>query len=82
MVVWLRYNLAERTLAQPPQGGGQAQQEPNSVKAPMVEAEHKENPAQGKWQEAQHTGNWDSKKTNSEEPHVAQSQIPENLWLR
>ena len=78
----LVFNLAETTSAWPPQGGGRAQQELYSAKAPTVEAEHKENPAQGKWQEAQHTGNLDSKKTNSEEPHVAQSQIPENLWLR
>ena len=52
MVPFLRFNLAETTSAQPPQGGGQAQQEPNSAKAPVVEAEHDENPAQQKWQEA------------------------------
>ena len=56
---WLRFNLAETTSAQPPQGGGQAQQEPNSAKAPTVGAEHEENPVWGKWQ-AQCAGNWDS----------------------
>ena len=35
MVLWLGFNMA-------------AQQEPDSVKAPAVEAEHEENPAQGK----------------------------------
>ena len=49
MVLWLGFNLAERTSAMPPQGGGQAQQEPNSAKVPMVEAEQEENPARGKW---------------------------------
>ena len=48
MVPRLGFNLAETTLVQSEQGGGQAQQEPNSGKAPKVEAECKENPAQGK----------------------------------
>ena len=82
MVLWLGFNLAERTLAMPPQGGGQAQQEPNSVKAPTLEAESEENPAQGKWQEAHSAGNWDSEKRIQQKPHVAQSQIPEDLQLR
>ena len=63
MVLFLGFNLAETTLAWPWQGRGQAQQKPNSVKAPTVEDEHKENPVQCKWQEAQHSGNWD-RKTN------------------
>ena len=82
MVLWLQFNLAETTLAQPPQGGGQAQQEPNLAKAPVVEAEHEENPAQEKWQEAQHAGNQDSKKPTQQKAHMAQSQIPEDLRLR
>ena len=61
MVPFLRLNLAETTLAWPPGGGGQAQQKPNSAKAPTVEDEREENPAQGKWQKAQHAGNQDSK---------------------
>ena len=48
MVPWLQFNLAETTSAQPMQGRDQAQQEPNSAKVSMVEAEFKENPAQGK----------------------------------
>ena len=64
------------------QGESKAQQEPNSVKAPVVGAERKENPAQGKWQEAQHAGNWDSEKWTQQKAHKAQSQIPEDLWLR
>ena len=59
--VWLGFKLAETTLVQDLQGGGQAQQEPNSVKYPAVEAEWEENPVQGKWQEAQCAGNEDSK---------------------
>ena len=62
MVLWLGFNLAETTSARPPQGGGQTQQEPNSAKAPPVEAEREENLAQGKWQEAQRAGHWDSEK--------------------
>ena len=52
MVPFLRFNLAETTLAWPPWGKGQAQQKCNSAKAPLVEAECEENPAQWKWQEA------------------------------
>ena len=48
MVPFLGFNLAEITLAQPLQGRGQTQQKPNYAKAPVVEAEHEENPAQGK----------------------------------
>ena len=82
MVPWLQFNVAEITSAQPPQGGGQAQQEPNSAKAPMVEAEQKENPVQGKWLEAQCAGNWDLRKQTQQKALAAQSQIPEDLWLR
>ena len=39
-----------------------AQQEHDLVKPPAVEAEHEENGAQGKRQEAQHAGNQDSEK--------------------
>ena len=55
----LVFNLAETTLVWPLQRGGQAQKEANSD---AVEAEWKENLAQGKWQEAQSAGNQDSKK--------------------
>ena len=48
MVLFLGFNLAETTLAQPPQGRGQAQQRPNSEKAPTVEAECEENPVRCK----------------------------------
>ena len=51
------------------------------MKAPMVGAECKENQVQGKWQEAQHAGNWDSGKQTQQKAHVAQSQIPEDLQL-
>ena len=52
MLLWLTFNLVQTTSAQPPRGGGQTQQKPNLVKAPMAEAECEENPAQWKWQEA------------------------------
>ena len=81
MVPWLWFNLAETTLAWPPQAGGQAQQT-NLVKAPMVEAECEENPAQRKWQEAQCAGNQDSEIQTQHKAHTAQSHIPEDLQLR
>ena len=68
-------------LGAAPQGEGQAQQEPNSVKAPMVGADQEENPMQGKWQEAQHAGNLDSEERTQQKAHAAQSQIPEDLQL-
>ena len=46
--------------------------------------ECKEDPAQGKWQEAQGAGNGESKKKKKQtqqKAHVAQSQIPEDLQL-
>ena len=82
MVPFLALNLDETTLAWPLQGGSQAQQEPNSGKAPMVEAEHEENPPQGKGQEAQHAGNWNIEKQAQQKVHAAQCQIPEDLPLR
>ena len=72
MVLFLGFNLPETTSVWPPQGGNQAQQEPKSAKAPVVEAEHDENSAQGKRQKAQHTGNWDSKKQTQQKAHLAQ----------
>jgi len=60
-VPFLGFNLAETTLAQTPQGGGQAQQKPNKAKALSVEAECEENPVQQKEKEAQHVRNQDSK---------------------
>ena len=82
IVPFLRFNLAETTAAWPLQDRGQAQQKPNLVPASTVEAEHEENPAQGKWKEAHCAGNWDSKKQTHQKAHKAQSQVPENLWLR
>ena len=70
-MLWLEFNQAETTLQQPPQGGSQAQQEPNSAKAPMVEAEHEENPAQGNWQEAHRAGDQDSEKQTQQKAHAA-----------
>ena len=81
MVPWLRFNLAETTLAHPLHGGGQAQQETNSAKAPIVE-NHEENPVQGNWQEALHAGYQDSEKQTHQKAHAAQSEIPEDLGLR
>ena len=46
MVLFLGFNLAKTTSVWPPRGGSQAQQEPKSVKPPVVEAEYEENPAQ------------------------------------
>ena len=45
--------------------------------------ECKEDPAQGKWQEAQYAGNRESKKKKQtqQKAHVAQSQTPEDLQL-
>ena len=79
MVPWLGFNLAETTSAWLSQGGSQEQQEHNLVKAPTVEVECKENPAQGKWQEAQCAENKDSEKRTQQKAHTAQSQIPEDL---
>ena len=81
-MLWLGFNLAETTSARPPQGGGQAQQEPNSAKAHAVEVEREENPAQGNWQEAHRAGDQDSEKQTQQKAHAAQPQIPEDLQLR
>ena len=48
MVLFLGFNLAETTLAKPPRGGSEVQQEPNAANDPVVEAECEENPAQWK----------------------------------
>ena len=81
MVPFVEFNMAQTTSVQALQGGSQSQWEPNSVKGPAVKAECKENPVQGKWQEAHHAENQDSRKTNSAESSQAQSQIPEDLQL-
>ena len=47
--------------------------------APAVEVEREENPVQGK---AHCAGNRDSKEQTRQKAHMAQSQIPEDLWLR
>ena len=46
-----------------------------------MEVERKENPAQGKWQEAQHAENKDSE-TKLSRKLTQLSQIPEDLQLR
>ena len=69
--------MAETTSARPTQGGDQAQQEPNSAKAPRVEAEREENPVQ----EARRAGDQDSKKQTQKKAHAAQPEIPEDLRL-
>ena len=61
MVLFLRFNLAKTSSARTLRGRGQAQQKPDVAKAPAEEPEQEENPAEGKWQEAQHAGNQDSK---------------------
>ena len=48
-------------------------------KAPAVEAEREENPAQGK---AHRAGNQDSEKQTQQKARTAQSQIPEDFQLR
>ena len=47
MVLFLRFNLAETTSVRPPQGRGQAQQEPNLAKASKVEAKPKKTQCRG-----------------------------------
>ena len=47
--------------------------------APVVEVEREENPALGK---AHRAGDQDSEKQTQQKAHVAQPQIPEDLWLR
>ena len=81
MVPFLGFNLAETALAWPPQGRGQAQQKPSLAKAPKVEAECEENPAQGK---TRGPACWKlrEQKQTQQKAHVAQSQIPEDLQLR
>ena len=52
-----QFNLAETTWAWSIRGRGQAQKNPNSAKAPTVEVECEENPAQWKRRETQRAGN-------------------------
>ena len=75
MVPWLGFNLAETTSLRkrPSTAGAQLS------KAPAVEAELEENPAQGK---AHRAGNQDSEKQTQQKARTAQSQIPEDLRLR
>ena len=75
MVLWLGCNLAETTSMwkKPGTAGAQLRE------APTVEVEREENPAQGK---AHRAGNQDREKQTQQKAHAAQSQIPEDLWLR
>ena len=75
MVLLLGFNLAETTSSRkrPSTAGAQLSE------APVVEAEHEENRAQGK---AHRSGNWDSEKQTQQKAHAAQFQIPEDLRLR
>ena len=82
MVPFVRFNLAETTSSRPHEEETMHSRNPTLNEAPMAEAEQEENPAQGKWQEAQSTGNWDSEKQTQQKAHVTQSQIPEDLQLR
>ena len=70
MVPFLGFNLAETTLARPPRGGAQAQQKPNSVKAPVVEAELKK---------TQHSGS--DKKPSVLETGTAKTNLAKLTWL-
>ena len=75
MVPWLGFNPAETTsMPKRPSAAGAQLSE-----APVVEAEHEENPVQGKVRRA---GNQDSEKWTQQKAHVAQPQIPEDLRLR
>ena len=73
MVLWLGCNLAETTSMwkKPGTAGAQLRE------APTVEVEREENPAQGK---ANGAGNRDSEKQTRQKAHMAQFQIPEDLW--
>ena len=82
MVPSLRFNLAETTSAWPPARRRPSTAGPNSANAPAAEAECKENPAQGKWQEARHAGNRGSETQTQKEAHPSQAQIPEDLRVR
>ena len=82
MVPSLRFNLAETTSAWPPARRRPSTAGPNSAKAPAVEAECEENPAQGKWQEARHAGNRGSEKQTQKKAHVSRAQTPEGLRVR
>ena len=75
MVLWLGFKLAETTSTRkrPSAAGTQLSE------APVVEEERKENPAQGKVHRA---GNRSSEKQTQHKAHAAQTQIPEDLWLR
>ena len=75
MVLLLGFNLAETISAwkRPSTAGAQLSE------APTVEGEREGNPVQGK---GHHAGNQDSEKQTQQKAHVAQSQIPEDLWLR
>ena len=74
MVPWLGFNLAETTSAQkrPSTAGAQLRE------SPTLEGKQR-NPAQGK---AHCAGNLDSEKRTQQKAHAAQSQIPEDLWIR
>ena len=79
MVPFLGFNLAVTTSAQPLQGRGQVQQKPNSVKGPVVEAEHEENPSAGEvgvLEEAQHAATGTAKINSAESSCSSDSRRP------
>ena len=80
LVRFLGFNPAEATSAQSPQGGGQAQQKPNS--APVVEVEYQENPAQGEVTRSPACWKLGQQKQTQQKAQRAQSQIAEDFWLR
>ena len=64
MVLWLRFNLAETTPARA-RGAEANTAEAQLGESSCVKADWEENPAQGKWKEAKHCGNQDSKNKRS-----------------
>ena len=75
IVPWLKFNLAETTSTwkRPSTAGAQLS------KAPAVEKECEENPAQGK---ARRARNQHSEKQTQQKAQAAQPQIPADIWLR
>ena len=76
MVPFLGFNLAETTLARPPRGGAQAQQKPNSVKAPVVEAELKKTQHSGSDKKTSGLETGTTKANSAERSHSSGSRRP------
>ena len=80
MVPFLRFNLAETTLAWHPQGGDQAQQKPNLAKLTCWKLDTKKTQYDGSDKKPS-VLETRTVSTNSAKTHAAQSQIPEGLQL-